>query len=174
MNNILNSFLSLEKFDAGKLNYQFKNFKISEIVDEVIFNSRMLIKKGQQIKYTEKAEDLSIYQDEKVIELILSNLIHNAIKYSPENTTIFLDIEQNDDDTIFKIKDTGIGIPEKDQKNIFERYFRAENVTDTEGTGIGLNIVKSHLEKLNGTINFESKEDSGTTFTVSIPNKASS
>ncbi len=174
LNNILNSFLSLEKFDAGKLNYHFKNFKISDIVDEVIFNSRMLIKKGQQIKYTEKAEDLAIYQDEKVIELILSNLIHNAIKYSPENTKIFLDIEQNDDVTIFKIEDAGIGIPEKDQKNIFERYFRAENVTDTEGTGIGLNIVKNHLEKLNGSINFESKEDSGTTFTVSIPNKASS
>ena len=68
----------------------------------------------------------------------------------------------------------GIGIPEKDQKNIFERYYRAENVTDTEGTGIGLNIVKNHLEKLNGTINFESKEDSGTTFTVTIPNIASS
>lgn len=174
LNNILNSFLSLEKFDAGKLNYQFKNFKISAIVDEVIFNSRMLIKKGQQIKYTERAEDLSLYQDEKVIELILSNLIHNAIKYSPENTTIFLDIEQNEETTIFKIQDMGIGIPEKDQKNIFERYYRAENVTDTEGTGIGLNIVKNHLEKLNGTINFESKEDSGTTFTVTIPNIASS
>jgi PAS domain S-box-containing protein len=172
LNNILNGFLSIEKFDSGKLSYQFSNFKISEIVDEVIYNSRMLVKEGQQIKYFEKTEDLSLYQDEKIIELILSNLLQNAIKYSPEKTTIYLDIDQNDEFTTFKIKDTGIGIPEKAQNNIFDRYFRAENVIDTEGTGVGLNIVKNHLENLNGNIYFESKEDEGTTFIVTIPNTA--
>lgn len=172
LNNILNSFLSIEKFDAGNLSYKYNNFKISEIVDEVIFNARMLIKEGQQIKYTEKIEDLTLYQDEKVIELVLSNLIHNAIKYSPENSTIYLDINQDDKNTTFIIKDAGVGIPEKDQKNIFDLYFRAENVIDTEGTGTGLNIVKNHIENLKGYIYFESKEDLGTTFTVTIPNKA--
>ena len=95
LNNILNGFLSIEKFDSGKLSYEFSNFKISEIIDEVIFNTRMLIKDGQQIKYIEKAKDLTLFQDEKVIELILSNLLHNAIKYSPENSTVYLDIDQN-------------------------------------------------------------------------------
>ncbi|WP_166965342.1 sensor histidine kinase [Yeosuana marina] len=171
LNNILNGFLSIEKFDTGNLSYQFTNFKISEIVDEVIYNARMLIKEGQQIKYTEN-EDLSLYQDEKIIELILSNLIQNAIKYSPEDTTIYLDIDQDEEITTFKIRDAGVGIPENAQKNIFDRYFRAENVINIEGTGIGLNIVKNHLEKLNGKIYFESKQDVGTTFTVSIPNIA--
>lgn len=172
LNNILNGFLSIEKFETGKLSYRYSYFKISKIVDEVIYNARMLLKEGQQIKYTEKSEELSLYQDEKIIELILSNLIHNAIKYSPEHSSIYLDIDQNDQITTFKIMDTGIGIPKKDQNNIFERYYRAENVINTEGTGIGLNIVKNHLEYLDGSIYFESEEQQGSTFTVSIPNKA--
>jgi PAS domain S-box-containing protein len=172
LNNILNGFLSIEKFDSGKLSYQFSNFKISEIVDEVIYNARMLIKDGQQIKYTEKTEGLSLYQDEKIIELILSNLLHNAIKYSPENSSIYLDIDQNDEHTTFTINDAGVGIPEMAQNKIFDRYFRAENVMGTEGTGVGLNIVKSHLDNLKGNIYFESKENVGTKFIVTIPNTA--
>jgi len=172
LNNILNGFLSIEKFDSGDLSYRFNNFKISEIVDEVIYNARMLIKDGQQIKYTEKTEGLSLYQDEKIIELILSNLLHNAIKYSPENSSIYLDIDQNDEHTTFTINDAGIGIPEMAQNKIFDRYFRAENVMGTEGTGVGLNIVKSHLDNLKGNIYFESKENVGTKFTVTIPNTA--
>jgi PAS domain S-box-containing protein len=172
LNNILNGFLSIEKFDSGKLSYQFSNFKISEIVDEVIYNARLLIKDGQQIKYTEKTEGLSLYQDEKIIELILSNLLHNAIKYSPENSSIYLDIDQNDEHTTFTINDAGVGIPEMAQNKIFDRYFRAENVMGTEGTGVGLNIVKSHLDNLKGNIYFESKENVGTKFIVTIPNTA--
>jgi len=172
LNNVLNSFLSIEKFETGNLSYQFSEFKISEIVNDVIFDAKLLLKEGQQIKYRENIADLSLYQDEQVIELILTHLIHNAIKYSPENSDIHIDIEQNDELTTIKIIDNGIGIPVKDQKNIFERYFRSENVINTEGTGIGLNIVKNHLENLDGAISFESEEHLGTTFTVSIPNTA--
>ena len=172
LNNILNSFLSIEKFESGNLSYQFNEFKIGEIVNNVIYDAKLLLKEGQQIKYRENIVDLSLYQDEQVIELILTHLIHNAIKYSPENSTIHIDIEQNDDLTTLKIIDNGIGIPLKDQKNIFDRYFRSENVINTEGTGIGLNIVKNHLENLDGIISFESEEHLGTTFTVSIPNTA--
>ncbi|WP_366512828.1 sensor histidine kinase [Kordia sp.] len=81
-------------------------------------------------------------------------------------------ITQNNTTTTFKIKDNGIGIPEKEQKNIFNLYFRAENALLVQGTGIGLNIVKSHLENLKGSISFESTENIGATFTFNIPNKA--
>jgi signal transduction histidine kinase len=111
-------------------------------------------------------------QDEKVVELILSNLVYNAIKYSPENSTIHIGITQNKKNTIFIVKDNGIGIPQKEQKYVFNPYFRAENVLTTQGTGIGLSIVKSHLENLGGTIRFKSKENIGTTFTITIPNEA--
>jgi hypothetical protein len=131
-----------------------------------------LLKQGQKIKYPENIDDMSLYQDEKIVELALSNLVHNALKYSPENTTIDIEVRQNYEDTIFNIRDQGIGIPEKDQKNIFNRYFRAENALLTQGTGIGLNIVKTHLENLGGSIKFVSEENKGTTFTVTIPNTA--
>ena len=74
--------------------------------------------------------------------------------------------------TTLEIIDEGIGIPKNEQKNIFNRYFRAENALLTEGTGIGLNIVKNHIENLGGTIAFESEENKSTTFTISIPNTA--
>ena len=172
LNTILNDFLSLEKLDKGKVNYNFSTFKLSKVVNEVVYNANMLLKGGQQIYYPEDIDGLSMYQDEKIVELSLSNVVNNAVKYSLENTVIDIDVTQNENITIFKIKDNGIGIPLKDQKNIFNRYFRAENVLLTQGTGIGLNIVKEHLERLNGKIYFESKEHEGSIFTIELPNIA--
>jgi signal transduction histidine kinase len=172
LNKILNDFLSVEKLEKGKINYNFTTFKLSKVLNEVIYNANMLLKDGQQINYPDNIDEVSLYQDEKIIELVLSNLIYNAIKYSSENTIIDVSISQNEGNTIFKIKDNGIGIPKKDQKNIFNRYFRAENALLLQGTGIGLNIVKDHLGHLNGTITFESKEHEGSIFTIELPNKA--
>lgn len=172
LNNILNDFLSVEKLEKGKVNYKFTTFKLTKVLNEVIYNANMLLKNGQKINYPENIDDISLHQDEKILELALSNLIYNAIKYSPEHAVIDIDIHQNETTTILKIKDNGIGIPENDQKNIFNRYFRAENALLMQGTGIGLNIVKDHLENLNGTISFESIENRGSTFIVELPNKA--
>lgn len=172
LNNILNDFLSVEKLDKGKINYKFNEFKLSKVINEVVYNANVLLKEGQLIKYPKDIDDISLCQDEKILELNLSNLINNAIKYSPENSIIDIDISQDDLMTTFKIKDEGIGIPEHDQKNIFERYFRAENALHTQGTGIGLNIVKGHLENLNGSITFFSIENKGSTFIMKLPNKA--
>lgn len=172
LNNILNDFLSVEKLEKGKVNYKLSTFKVSKVINEVVYNANMLLKDGQQINYPEDIDGFSLFQDEKIIELALSNVVNNAIKYSSENTIIDISITQNDTTTTVKIKDNGIGIPEKEQKNIFNRYFRAENALLVQGTGIGLNIVKDHLENLKGSISFESIENEGTTFTLKIPNKA--
>jgi PAS domain S-box-containing protein len=172
LNNILNDFLSIERLQKGKVNYKFSTFKVSKVVNEVVYNANMLLKDGQQINYPADIDGFSLHQDEKIVELALSNLVHNAIKYSSEDTIIDIMITQDETTTTFHVKDNGIGIPEKDQKNIFNRYFRAENALLTQGTGIGLNIVKDHLENLKGTITFESNEREGTIFTITIPNKS--
>jgi len=132
----------------------------------------MLLKDGQRINYPENIDDYSMFQDEKILELALSNLVNNAIKYSSENTIVDIHINQDNTYTYFNIKDNGMGIPVKDQKSIFNRYFRAENALLVQGTGIGLNIVKSHLENLGGTISFESEENKGSIFTIKLQNKA--
>ncbi len=172
LNNILNDFLSVEKIEKGKVKYSPSTFKLSKVVNEVVYNANMLLKDGQYINYPENIDEISLYQDEKILELALTNLVYNAIKYSSENTIIDIEISQDNIVTKFIIKDNGIGIPEKDQKNIFNRYFRAENALLTQGTGIGLNIVKDHLENLKGKIYFESEEHKGSVFTIELPNNA--
>jgi hypothetical protein len=172
LNNILSDFLSLEKLETGRVNYNLKTFKISKVVNEVVYNANMLLKQGQKINYPQNIDELILHQDEKTLELAFSNLIHNAIKYSPEESIIDIVIEQDTHETTIDVIDSGIGIPMKEQKNIFNRYFRAENATLTQGTGIGLNIAKSHIENLGGTIIFLSEENKGSTFTIKLPNQA--
>ncbi|VAW26064.1 Two-component system sensor histidine kinase [hydrothermal vent metagenome] len=169
LDGILNDFLSVERLESGKVKYKFSYFKLSKVVNEVVYNANLMLKSGQRINYPSNIDNLDVYQDEKILELILSNLLRNAIKYSPENTEIDFKIRIESKGLIFEIKDQGIGIPFKDQKYIFKRYFRAENALTNEGTGIGLNIVKGHLESLGGTISFLSVENKGTTFIINLP-----
>lgn len=169
LNNIINDFLSIERLESGKVNYMFSNFPLSKVVNEVIYDANMLLKEGQHIEYPENIDSIFLDFDEKILELILTNLINNAIKYSSENSTIHLKAENRCKELVLNIKDEGIGIPENEQKYIFNRYFRAENALLNQGTGIGLNIVKTHLENLGGTITFTSKVEKGTEFIVTIP-----
>lgn len=169
LNNILNDFLSIERLESGKTTFKFEVFPLSKVVNEVIYNANMLLKDGQRINYPENIDPFLLNFDEKILELCLTNLINNAIKYSPENTVIDLTVDQEDENLIIKISDQGIGIPEKEQKFVFNRYFRAENALLNQGTGIGLNIVKGYIESLNGSISFTSVENQGSTFVLTIP-----
>ena len=169
LNNILNDFLSIERLETGKVTYKFSTFPLSKVINEVVYDANMLLKDGQRIKYPLDIDDYIIDFDEKILELTLSNLINNAIKYSGENSTIDLQVYFENDMLTFRIIDQGIGIPEAEQKFIFKRYFRAENALLNQGTGIGLNIVQSHLENLGGSITFTSQENKGSAFVVKIP-----
>ncbi|GGX18603.1 PAS domain-containing sensor histidine kinase [Aquimarina muelleri] len=169
LDNILNDFLSIERLETGKVTYKFSQFPLSKVINEVVYDANMLLKDGQRINYPKNIDDYVIEFDEKILELVLSNLINNAIKYSAEHTTIDLQVDYKDSILTVKIIDQGRGIPEKEQHFIFKRYFRAENALLDQGTGIGLNIVKSHLENLGGSITFTSKENKGSTFIVTVP-----
>jgi len=169
LNNILNDFLSVERIDASQVNYKITKFNLSTVINEVVYNTNMLLKSGQKITIPQNIDNFILEQDEIILELILSNLMYNAVKYSPENSTIDLKIIKNGKNIQFIIIDKGIGIPLNDQKYIFNRYFRAENALNTQGTGIGLSIVKAHVENLGGTISFKSKEHKGSVFTLKLP-----
>lgn len=169
LNNILNDFLSIERLETGKVTYKFSTFPLSKVVNEVVYDANMLLKDGQRINYPEGIDDCMLEFDEKILELILSNLIHNAVKYSGEHTVINLSAKIEGQMLYFSVADQGRGIPENEQKFIFNRYFRAENALLDQGTGIGLNIVKSHLENLGGHITFISEQGKGSVFTVVLP-----
>ena len=93
----------------------------------------------------------------------------NALKYSPEKTDIIIKIKEKKHFVFLKVKDYGIGIPKKEQAKLFQRFFRAKNALDIQGTGLGLNIVKQYATLMHGTITFKSKETRGTTFTLKLP-----
>ncbi|MEX0291585.1 MAG: sensor histidine kinase, partial [Flavobacteriaceae bacterium] len=169
LDSILNDFLSVERLDSGKVNYKIESLPLSKIINQVVYDANMLLKVGQKIEYPDDIDDLIIDFDEKILELALSNLIHNAIKYSPENTIIALEVFKENDATVLQITDQGMGISDEEQKHIFDRYFRAENALTTQGTGIGLNIAKQHLENLGASIEFSSKLNKGSKFRVRIP-----
>ncbi len=171
LDSILNDFLSVERLESGKVNYNFKNISLKGLLDNVIYEAEMMLKKGQKIVCVSDIESLTIEFDEKVLELILFNLIHNAVKYSAENSLIKIEINSDKNELEINVIDQGIGIPKDEQKFVFNRYFRARNAILNQGTGIGLNILKSHLENLGGTINFISEENKGSIFTIKIPLK---
>lgn len=100
---------------------------------------------------------------------IIQNVLSNAIKYNKKGGSIEISIESDKESVILKIKDTGLGIPKKDQAKIFTRFFRATNVADSEGSGLALSVVKSYIDELRGKIWFTSNEGEGTTFYIEIP-----
>jgi signal transduction histidine kinase len=116
-----------------------------------------------------------IIGNEFSINEMITNLLFNAVKYTPENRTIGLDAKGYDDHVQIDVFDTGIGIPAEDLGHVFEEFFRADNARKSEkdGTGLGLSIVKHIVEQHGGKISVESREGHGTKFTVIIPKDCS-
>lgn len=170
LDGILNDFLSLERLETGKVTYNMDFFDPCATVDRVLTQCKNQLKSGQRYDL-EMPENVSVYSDEKILALALTNLVQNAIKYAPENSEITVRILHNEEHLIFSVTDKGIGIPKGEQKFIFDRYFRAENALTLQGTGIGLNIAKSHLNQLGGDLTFESEEGAGSIFVITIPKK---
>lgn len=165
---ILDDFLSLEKLESGKVEVERRNFDFPEFCEDLIEEVGAVLKTGQQITYQHIGErDLN--EDHKLLRHILVNLLSNACKYSGDGTEIKLKTEVKGSKVILEIIDQGIGIPDDEQKNLFNRFFRARNAVTVQGTGLGLNIVKRYVDLLNGIIKFTSKENKGTTFIVEFP-----
>jgi hypothetical protein len=162
---VVNDFLAMEQLEQGKTEMSFENFNLKQLVAYVTEQMEAALKPGQHIQYIHRGE-INIVQDKKIVRNMLINLISNACKYSHENQRIDLYTEVSDGNILIKIRDYGIGIPEEDQSHIFSNFFRAKNAAGIQGTGLGLNIVKRYMELLNGTVEFISRHDEGTTFTL--------
>lgn len=169
LTNILNDFLSLEKVEAGKVYVSINEFNAKELFKELVEQHQEITKTDQRIYYDYQGEEL-LESDQNMLRIIISNLFSNAIKYSNEGRNIWVKVNLTSDALTFSVKDEGIGIPEAEQSGLFERFFRAKNAINFEGTGLGLNIVSKYLQLLEGTIHFESKPNEGTTFNIEIPN----
>ena len=168
LGNILDDFLNLDRIDSGKISYKFCEFEFNNLMERIFIECQPLLKEGQTINYIPCDNCSCVYQDEKIFHVILTNVIFNAIKYSPEGSIIDVSVESKDN-LIIKVSDKGIGIPANEQNKIFSKFFRASNAFHVQGTGIGLNIVEANVIGLGGTISFLSEEGKGSTFLIQLP-----
>lgn len=166
---ILNDFLSLSKLEENKVELDLQDMIFSDLIETVADEIKGLLKEGQIIVHKTTGDARLVKTDKRILKNVLFNLVSNAIKYSPENTTIKCQATYLAEALIIEIIDEGIGIPENEQKYMFERFFRASNVENIQGTGLGLNIVKRYLDLLNGNITFTSIPGEGSNFRVRIP-----
>lgn len=165
---ILNDFLSAGKLEEGKVTNNPIETNIVGIVKEIASELSNLLKPNQKIQYNHVGDEV-VWIDKQFFRNIIINLLSNAIKFSPENSNIIINTKVSNDTFDITVKDCGIGIPEEEKKNLFERFFRAKNASNIQGTGLGLNIVSKYVEELKGTIRFESELNVGTTFYITIP-----
>lgn len=168
LTNILNDFLSLDKLEDGKVDLHPTTFDIEHFAREVSEEMEEMAKSGQEVNYSHNG-DKEVFLDKQMLKHIFNNLLSNAVKYSPEGKPVTLETEVNDECLTITVTDKGIGIPKEEQVQMFERFFRAKNVSNIEGTGLGLNIVKKYVDMSNGDISFTSESGVGTSFVVKLP-----
>jgi PAS domain S-box-containing protein len=171
MKSILEDFLSLGKLEEGSINATIETIAAPECfleIEDTIHEMEPALKPGQKIGFRHKG-NYPVMADKRLLKNILLNLLSNAIKFSHENSTIEITATINENELIISVKDQGIGISEEDKHHLFERFFRAKNAGNIQGTGLGLHIINKYLELLNGTIELESKLNEGSCFTIHIP-----
>lgn len=167
LTDILNDFLSVSKLEEGKVENLPADLNLKNFISETISELQPLSSSHKTHFTHHGRENVSV--DKKLLRHILFNLISNGIKFSPGADRIDITSEVQNSSVKITVKDYGIGISEADQKNLFESFFRGHNATHIQGTGLGLNIVARYAELMSATIDFESKENQGSSFTIIIP-----
>jgi len=155
---------------SGQL--QMEPFSLSDCISKAL-TSVATKAKEKSITVTSNVEPSlgQIVGNEFSINEMITNLLFNAVKYTPENKSVHLEAQSHNDSVQIEFSDTGIGIPANELGNIFEEFFRASNAKKREkdGTGLGLSIVKQIVDRHGGEISVQSQEGQGTTFTVTLP-----
>lgn len=166
---IIEDVLQLTRLQARRMTFNPILLNLDSICREIIgeYGARSDVKQIVKYTCTEPLPDLPL--DRKLIRQLITNLIGNAIKYSPVDSVISVDLRLVEDAVILTVSDMGIGIPEADLRHLFEPFHRASNVGTTSGTGLGLTITKEAVDLHDGTITVESQVGIGTTFVVTLP-----
>lgn len=166
---ILNDFLSLSKLEEGKIKPSPEQIDLVHFSKMLLSDMEFGLKQNQKINFITALDELTIELDAKLLWRVFMNLLSNASKYSPEGTAIDFKITTTHKAVCIEITDYGMGIPEEEQKRLFQRFFRAKNATNIEGTGLGLNIVKQYVELMHGHIGFKSELHKGSAFYIKFP-----
>jgi signal transduction histidine kinase len=168
LNDILEEFLSVGRIEEGKVKAQPAHLNLPILLRDVLADLQGVLKAGQRV-----VQDIDcagpMWLDASLLRKIVVNLLSNATKYSGENAVVHVRVKAAEGQLTLVVQDEGVGISTEDQARLFERFFRARNVTNVPGTGLGLYIVGRYVELLGGTIALASELGRGTTVTISIP-----
>lgn len=164
LTSILNDFLSLEKLEAGVVTVNKQMINVVGLAEEITEEMQLICKKNQHIVYQHTGEVGLFMLDSNLLKNTVVNLISNAIKYSGEDTFIEFNTIIEGNTCIITVRDNGIGIPKEEQINLFEPFFRAHNIGNIPGTGLGLNIVKRYVHLMDGVLEYKSAINEGAFF----------
>ncbi|MFH1196625.1 MAG: PAS domain S-box protein [bacterium] len=165
---LLEDVLTLSRSDRGKLVLTPVEVNLNELCTEILEHTKLQVKENHNLIFNYNAPSYKYKVDPKLLTHILSNLLTNAVKFSPMGGDIIFNVDFADGMLKFSVADHGIGIEKSDFNKLFEPFFRANNASDIKGSGLGMSIVKRAVEIHNGEINVESSQGEGTTFTVEI------
>jgi|JI10StandDraft_1071094.scaffolds.fasta_scaffold168562_2 two-component system phosphate regulon sensor histidine kinase PhoR len=170
---LVSKLLKLSKLESGAGNINYINIDVEKTILDVVRKFEAILKR-QRVHMTHEFQNQSsqIQTDLPLFQLITENLMENAIKYSKPEGNIHIQVQKTGEGVQVQIKDEGIGIPEADLPRVFERFFRSHNAENHshDGTGIGMAMVKSALDRLGGKIDVSSDQGKGTTITFALPN----
>ncbi len=170
MAHLLDEASFIGKADSDKLQCELMSMNLEAFCREIVAENQLAAnEKFLSLIFTIQGELKEVVADESLLRHILGNLLNNAIKYSLPSGTVLFELIRQEKTVIFRIQDSGIGIPEEDQKQLFQPFHRADNVGKIPGTGLGLAIVKKCVERHKGEISVSSEVGVGTTFTVTLP-----
>jgi signal transduction histidine kinase len=169
MTQMLHDVLTLSQAEAGKLEFNPEPLDLEQFCSELVEDLQLSDGERHTIAFESECQDVLAILDAKLLRHILTNLLTNALKYSPNGTTVRFSVICQEQEAIFQIQDQGIGIPKEDTKCLFDSFYRATNVGTIQGTGLGLAIVKQCVDIYKGKIAVDSVVGKGTTFTVSLP-----
>ena len=168
LTDILEEFLSVGKIEDGKIAAHPAQLAVPALLREAVAEVQGLRKPGQRIELSTEGPEM-VWLDASLLRKVLVNLLSNALKYSAENTAVTLSATGRPGHLTLRVQDQGVGISPEDQEHLFERFYRARNVANTPGTGLGLYIIAKYLELMGGTIALRSELSVGTTVTITIP-----
>jgi len=171
---LIDDLLIVSKIEQGTFPIIKKEIFLEDLIKDLVSRFKVFAEASRiDLSFSPQKNLPEVYADPSLLKLVMENLIDNAIRYTKGGGKVELKLTKKEKNVVFEIKDTGVGIPEKEQKYIFRKFFRAENVTKerTRGSGLGLYVCKSVIMRSGGKIWFESKEGKGTTFIFTHPIK---
>ncbi len=167
LTSILNDFLSLGRIEEGKIQVRMTEFSIEENIQAILTEIRDSLKKHQILRYHHEGYTYVVL-DSSLLKHIVLNLISNASKFSSENSPIEIETNLKNRILTLIVRDFGLGISKDDQKHLMERFFRGSNVSNIQGTGLGLHIIAKYAELMNGEVECKSELNKGTEFIITF------